>query len=49
MLNVSGTQDLQIMVGLSQVLHCCGHVQGGEPTEGANEQIHAKNVKHLTT
>lgn len=47
MLNVGGTQDLQFRVRLSQVLHCCGHVQGGDPTEGANEHIQPNNLKHL--
>lgn len=46
-LNVGGTQDLQFRVRLSQVLHGCGHVQGGDPSKGANEQIQPKNLKHL--
>lgn len=39
MLNVGGAQDLQVVVRLSQVLHCCGHVQGVDPAQGANQQI----------
>lgn len=43
MLNVGGTQDLQIMVGLSQVLHCCDHVQGVDPIK--KQQIN--KFKHI--
>lgn len=49
MLNVGSTQDLQVVVGLSQVLHCSGHVQGVDPIKGANEQNQRQNVKHLIT
>lgn len=47
MLNVCSTQDLQISIGLSQVLHCCGHVQGVDPAKGANGKMKPNNVKHL--
>lgn len=47
MLNVSSTQDLKIMVSISQVLHCSDHVQGVDPIKGANEQNQSKNEKHL--
>lgn len=47
MLNVSSTHDLQTYVGLSQVIHCSGHVQVIEPIRGANKQNQPKDVKHL--
>ncbi len=52
MLNVGGAQDLQVMVGLSQVLHCCGHVQRRDPKGGENLPYLTKKSKtfsHIIT
>lgn len=34
-LNIGGAQDLHVVVGLSQVLHGCDHVQAVDPVERA--------------
>lgn len=34
MLDVGGPQDLQVGVAVSEVLHCCAHVQGMDPCTG---------------
>lgn len=39
-LNVGSTHDLQLIVGLAQVLNGSGHVHGVQPSKGANSNKH---------
>lgn len=46
-LNEGGSQHLQLGVGLAEVLHRRGHVQGGDPTEGTH-QLSMRTHKNTT-
>lgn len=45
-LNVGGPQNLQLRVGLAEVLHRHGHVQRGDPSQGTESGT--KPVSHNT-